>query len=122
MDFITSFPEDVGYNGVFACMDKLTELTKVFLYYGGEGALSAPTTAKLFFENKVHLYGIPQVVLYSRDPHFTISFRRLYLRSLIIEFCSLLHTIYRLMDKWNKHTRQLSSCNVLMPLSRTQNG
>ena len=40
----------------------------------GEGALSASSVAKLFFENIVRLFGVPSVVNLDRGPRFTGSF------------------------------------------------
>ena len=71
MDFTTSLPENTGYNGVFTYMDKFTKLTKLFPFIVEEEELSAPATGKLFFENMVYLYRVPQVVLYDKDPCFS---------------------------------------------------
>ena len=40
----------------------------------GEGQLTAPEVAKLFFENWVRFFGIPKVVLHDCDAHFTAAF------------------------------------------------
>ena len=45
MGFIVSLPEEMGYNTIFTCIDKLTKLTKLLPYHMGKGELSTPETA-----------------------------------------------------------------------------
>ena len=63
MDFITDLPPCGGFNGIYTCIDKLTKFVKLIPVLIGEGALSAPEVACLFFEHVVQLFGIPHVVL-----------------------------------------------------------
>ena len=76
MDFITDLPLCGGFNGIYTCVDKLTKFVKLIPVSIGEGALSAPEVACLFFEHVVQLFGIPHVVLHDRDAHFTAHFWR----------------------------------------------
>ena len=50
MDFITELPLDTGCNAIYAYVDKLTKLIKFFLCVVGDGDISAPAIAKLFFD------------------------------------------------------------------------
>ena len=76
MDFITDLPPCGGFNGIYTCIDKLTKVCQAYPCFIGEGALSAPEVACLFFEHVVQLFGIPHVVLHDRDAHFTAHFWR----------------------------------------------
>ena len=51
MDFITDLPPCGGFNGIYTCVDKLTKFVKLIPVSIGEGALSAPEVARLFFES-----------------------------------------------------------------------
>ena len=44
------------------------------LCFVGEGALSASSVAKLFFDNVVRFFGVPAEVTLDMDPRFTASF------------------------------------------------
>ena len=74
MDFITSLPKDQGSNAIFTCIDKLTKLVCLTPCCMGEGLLSAEQTAKLFYENVVRLFGVPNTVLHDQDVRFTSQF------------------------------------------------
>ena len=54
---------------------KLVKLIPVLI---GEGALSAPEVALLFFEHIVQLFGIPHMVLHNRDACFTAQLLALF--------------------------------------------
>ena len=64
MDFITSLPKDQGSNAIFTCIDNLTKLVHFIPCHMGEGLLSAEQTAKLFYENVVGLFGVPNTVFH----------------------------------------------------------
>ena len=74
MDFITSLPKYQGCNAIFTCIDKLTKLVRLTPCRMGEGLLSAEQTAKLFYENVVRLFGVPNTILHNRDIRFTSQF------------------------------------------------
>ena len=57
-----TYPLCGGFNGIYTCVDKLTKFVKLLLVLIGEGALSAPEVACLFFEHIVQLFGILRVV------------------------------------------------------------
>ena len=67
MDFITSLPEDQGSNAIFTRIDKLTKLVHFTPCHMGEGVLSAEQTTKLFYENVVRLFRVPNTILHDRD-------------------------------------------------------
>ena len=76
MDFITDLPPCNGFNGIYTCVNKLTKFVKLVTVLLGEGALSAPEVAQLFFEHVVQLFGIPCIVLCHCDAHFIAHFWR----------------------------------------------
>ena len=43
-------------------------------YFKGEGALSTPECANLFFSNIVRLFVVPKIVLHDHDSRFTSNF------------------------------------------------
>ena len=53
MDFVTDLPLCGGFNGIYTCLDKLNEFVKLIPVSFGEGALSAPEVAHLFFVHVV---------------------------------------------------------------------
>ena len=53
MDFITDLPPYSGFNRIYTYVDKLTKFVKLIPISIGEGALSAPEVACLFFEHVV---------------------------------------------------------------------
>ena len=67
-------PLDKGCNAILTVVDMLTKLVKLVPCFVGDGELSAPATAKLFFDNIVRSFSIPQAVVHDRDPRFTSSF------------------------------------------------
>lgn len=74
MDFITGLPDNEGFDAVLVCIDKLTKLVRLVPCSAGEGELSAPAVAQLFFTHVVRFYGVPHFVLHDRDPRFTSAF------------------------------------------------
>ena len=74
MDFITDLPLCNGSNAIFTCVDKLSKFVRLIPCFVGEGALSAPAVAALFFEHVVRVFGMPCVVLHDRDLQFTSHF------------------------------------------------
>ena len=52
----------------------MTEYCRLMPYSVEEGALSASSVAKLFFDNVVRLFGIPGEVISDRDLRFTAYF------------------------------------------------
>ena len=67
-------PLDKGCNAILTVVDMLTKLVKLVPCFVGDGELSAPATAKLFFNNIFRSFGVPQVMVHDRDPRFTSSF------------------------------------------------
>ena len=105
MDFITDLPLCGGFNGIYTCINKLTKFVKLIPVLIGEGALSAPELARLFFKHVVQLFGIPHVVLHDRDAHFTANFWR-YLWELLGSRVALLLVYYSQLDKQTEYTHQ----------------
>ena len=57
-----------------AIVEKLGKLSHLVACRVGEGQLTAPEVAKLFFKNWVQFFGIPKVVLHDHDACFTAAF------------------------------------------------
>ena len=78
MDFITELPVVVRggkeHNGVLVCVDKYSKYCKLIPVAFGEGLLTAPAVAALFFEHVVRPFGVPTAVLSDCDPRFTSGF------------------------------------------------
>ena len=71
---ISGLPLCNGHNAFFTCIDLLTKYSRLITCFVGEGALTAFSVAKLFFDNVVRFFHIPAEVTSDRDPKFTVSF------------------------------------------------
>ena len=58
MDFMVELPEVNGFNSLMVIVDKLGKLPRLVPCRAGEGQLTAPEVAKLFFENWVRFFGV----------------------------------------------------------------
>ena len=76
MDFIGPLPVCHGYTGLFVAVDKFSKLTCLIpcSFGRGDGGLTAPVIASLFFDHVVCHFGIPKSVLHNHDAHFTSHF------------------------------------------------
>ena len=63
-----------GKNAIMTCLEGLFGFVRVVPCYMGKGELSALQVASLFFNAVVRLFGLPDEVLYDRDPRFTADF------------------------------------------------
>ena len=106
MDFLTDLPPCGGFNGLYICVDKLTKFAKLIPMLVGEGALSAPEVARLFFDHVVQLFGIPHVVLSNCDAYFTYHFWRC-LWELLGSQVALSLAYHPQSDRQTKHTDQI---------------
>ena len=59
IEFFMDLPFYDKHNAFFACFDKLTKYYRLITCFVGEGALSASSVAKLFFDNIVRFFGVP---------------------------------------------------------------
>ena len=64
-------PLSRSFNGVFAVLDKLTKWVKLIPMVVGEGELSTPAVAHLFFNHVGLSFRVPHMVLHDQDPQFT---------------------------------------------------
>ena len=67
MYFISGLTSSQVYNTIYtciACIDKFTKFVRLIPCFKGEGALSAPECAILFFSNILRLFGVLKIVLY----------------------------------------------------------
>ena len=74
MDFMVELHEINGFNALMVIFDKMGKLSHLVPCKAGEGKLTAPEVAKLFFKNWVRFFRILKVVLHDRDAHFTAVF------------------------------------------------
>ena len=58
----------------FFYVDQLTKYCRLIPYFVGEGAMSAFSVAKLFFDNVVRFFGVLDEVFSDKDPGFTAYF------------------------------------------------
>ena len=64
----------MGYNAIYTVVNRTKQAIRLFPCILGAGAISAEATAKLFFDEIVRHYGLPDEVLHDRDPRFTAEF------------------------------------------------
>ena len=62
MDYISGLPSSQAYNTINTCIDNFTKVVRLIPCFKGEGALSAPECADLFFSNIVRLFGVVKIV------------------------------------------------------------
>ena len=76
MDFIGALLVCQGYTSLFVAVDKFSKLTCLIpcSFGRGDGGLTAPVVASLFFDHVIHHFGVPKSVLHDRDSHFTLHF------------------------------------------------
>ena len=74
MGFIIDLPLSRSSNGMFTVVDKLTNWVKLIPMVVGEGELSMLIVTHLFFNHIMHSFGVPHIVLYNWDSHFTSWF------------------------------------------------
>ena len=74
MDFMVELPEVNDFNALMVIVDKLDKLSRLVPCTAGEGQLTVPEVAKLFFKNWVRFFGIRKAVLHERDAYFTAAF------------------------------------------------
>ena len=74
IDFISGLPSSQVYNNIYPCIDKFTKFVRFIPCFKGDGVVSAPECANLFFSHIVRLFGIPKKVLYDRDSKFPSNF------------------------------------------------
>ena len=72
--FITDLPLCNVHYAIFNFADRLTKYCRLVPYFVGEGALSASSIAKLFFDNVVRFFGVNTEVISDRDSSFTATF------------------------------------------------
>jgi hypothetical protein len=71
MDFIEGFPKVGGKSVIMPVVDRFLKFTH---FIPLSHPYSATTVAKAFFDNIVHLHGIPCSIVSDRDPVFTSTF------------------------------------------------
>ena len=74
MDFISGLPSSNDYNAAFTFINKFTKFVRLIPCFKGEGALSVPKYANLFFSNIISFFGVPKIVLHDHDSRFTFNF------------------------------------------------
>ena len=76
MDFISPLLVCQGYTGLFVVVDKFSKLTRLMprSFGRGDGGLTAPVVASLFFDHVVQHFGVPKSVLHDHNAHFTLLF------------------------------------------------
>ena len=71
---MVELPEVNGFNPLMVIVDKLVKLSRLVPCRAGEGQLTVPEVAKLFFENWVRFFEIPKIIMHDYDAHFTAAF------------------------------------------------
>ena len=73
IDFVTSLPEEDGYDAVMTVVDKAT---KMVYFIPCTKTITARETAELFWQHVGSQHGIPSVIISDRDVRFTSQFWR----------------------------------------------
>jgi hypothetical protein len=71
MDFIEGFPKVGGKSVILTVVDRFSKFAH---FIPLSHPYSAATVAKAFFDNIVHLHGMPCSIVSDRDPVFTSTF------------------------------------------------
>src|SRR3954463_12436004 len=72
MDFIVQLPlTKQGHDAILVIVDTFSKMTH---FIPTKTNVTAPQTAKLFFNNIFRLHGLPKVIVSDRDPKFTSKF------------------------------------------------
>ena len=71
---MTDLPEVNGCNALMVIVDKFSKLNWLVPCRAGDGQLTAPQVAQLFFDNWVRFFGVPQFVIHDRNVGFTAAF------------------------------------------------
>lgn len=76
MDFVEALPKSDGYTVIMVVLDRLTKdrLTKFAHFIPVKHPYTAMSIARLFLDNIVKLYGLPQKVVSDRDTIFLSHF------------------------------------------------
>ena len=78
ISFIFGQPSSQGYNTIYTCINKFTKFVWLIPCFKGEGALSVPECANLFFSSIVRLFGILKMVLHDHDSSFNSNFWKVF--------------------------------------------
>jgi len=62
------------YNAILTIVDKFSKYCRLIPVYLGEGEMSAPQAAAIFYDHVVRLFGVPKAIVSDRDPRFTADF------------------------------------------------
>ena len=71
---MNDLPEVNGYNALMVVIDKFGKVSRLVPCRVGEGQLTAPQVAQLFFDHWVWFFGVPQYIMHDRDVPFTAAF------------------------------------------------
>ncbi|CAI7733187.1 unnamed protein product [Closterium sp. NIES-53] len=72
MDFIMDLPRTSrSYNAILVVVDRLSKMTH---FIPTHTTVTAPETARLFFDHIVRLHGLPSAIISDRDPRFLSNF------------------------------------------------
>ena len=76
MDFITHLPECNGFNAMYTCIDRLSQLVCLTFCTHGAGEMSAAAVAKLIFNAVVRQFGLPDDIVHNRDAWYMVDLWR----------------------------------------------
>ncbi|CAI7781216.1 unnamed protein product [Closterium sp. NIES-53] len=72
MDFIMDLPQTPrSYNAILVVIDRLSKMSH---FIPTHTTVTAPETARLFFDHIVRLHGLPSAIISDRDPRFLSKF------------------------------------------------
>ena len=71
MDLVTDLPEAEGYTAVAVFVDRLTKMVH---FAPCTKEVTAPEYARIFVDTVFRHHGLPDVIIFDRDPRFTSRF------------------------------------------------
>jgi hypothetical protein len=74
IDFVTNLPKDQGLNTILVVTCRLSKERHLIACTTDKGSISTESTAELFIQNIVRLYGLPDTVISDCGPQFVSRF------------------------------------------------
>ena len=81
MDFVTGLPRSSkGHEAIWVIMDRMTKTT----HFISHELLTCSASTNIYIDEIVSFYGVPASIVFDRDPRFTLSFGKAYIKLLVV--------------------------------------
>ena len=81
MDFVTGLPRSSKGHEAWVIMDRMTKTTN---FIPVKMTYSLDQLAQIYIDEIVSFYGVPASIVFDRDPRFTLSFGKAYIKLLVV--------------------------------------